>query len=151
MANNKKEETKWCTMELLTIGWMMPDPPLPKPRQALLGTSSLWTGNEILWYGISLWSARVTCPSYAPSQFPLWTSSLAEHGTWKRVLLMSWKLIRTVYALQPAEACSVATSASQIPYSLQPRPAKCQDILPHPHHSFIVLTIHYNSRHQAQF
>ena len=29
---------------------------------------SLYTGHEVLWYGISLWLVRVSCPGHAPSQ-----------------------------------------------------------------------------------
>ena len=29
---------------------------------------SLYTGHDVLWYGISLWLVQVSCPGYAPSQ-----------------------------------------------------------------------------------
>ena len=28
----------------------------------------LYTGHDVLWYGISLWRVRVSCPGSAPSQ-----------------------------------------------------------------------------------
>ena len=28
----------------------------------------LYTGHDVIWYGIPLWVVRVSCPGYAPSQ-----------------------------------------------------------------------------------
>lgn len=50
-------------------------------------TPPQFTGHDILWCGISLWSAWVTCSICAASQFLLNTSSLAEHETRKKTTL----------------------------------------------------------------
>lgn len=40
---------------------------------------SLFTGHDVVWCGIPLWSVQDTHPSYAPSQFHLLVFSLAQH------------------------------------------------------------------------
>ena len=32
---------------------------------------SLYTQHDVIWYGMSLWLAWVTCPGCVPSQFPV--------------------------------------------------------------------------------
>lgn len=62
--------------------------PLPKPMSAPIHGDSphLYARHDILWYRISLCSVWTICPSYAPFQFLLCTSSLAEHETSKMPL-----------------------------------------------------------------
>ena len=46
--------------------------PLTDARAAIRATRPtppcLYTGHDVLWYGIPLWLVRVSCPGYAPSQ-----------------------------------------------------------------------------------
>lgn len=51
-------------------------------------SSSLYSGLDILWPGISIWLVQVTSPRYAPSQFLLCTSSLTEVET--RKMSLTW-------------------------------------------------------------
>lgn len=45
------------------------------------GNRNLTDRHDILWYGIPLWTVRVSCPSCAPSQLPLPSPSLPTGGT----------------------------------------------------------------------
>ena len=42
--------------------------PVPELRCPLANFPSLYTGHDIIWYGILLWPVWVSCPGYAPSQ-----------------------------------------------------------------------------------
>lgn len=66
----KPRRDKRCTVQLFTTQWLMPSPsPSSYPEQ------------DALWYEISLWPGRVSCPGHAASLLRV-PSSLAEHENW---------------------------------------------------------------------
>lgn len=127
-------------MELLTIGWIMADPPFPNSDRPFCPSLSSQTGNEILWCGISLGSALLP---------PRSCVSLLTGTAWgkgKSPICELWAFQNSACTAS-SRRCSAATAASQSPQFLTASSAKCLDILPSP--CYLLYCLFYSLQFKA--
>ena len=84
---NNNTQNEWCTAQLLALADQCPAhswAAIPAPQ---LTPPSLYIEHDVIWYGISLWPVWVSCPGYAPSQFPV---HLLSSRAWEAKKSLTW-------------------------------------------------------------